>query len=186
MVMNYNQSHRADTGMLEASVHSAQATHGQLDGIYRQAGQELDAEEAWRRLGLTPMIGQNEIEADLFGLEDARSLNQYALANGVGRLSMWSLNRDQTCPDHGAARDRPLPHAAESTRTRENSPPSCAKASSGDSGEHNRAPAPRAGARSGPTNACGSGHWDRSGQRFGDLEDDLVHRRGRLETDQFA
>jgi chitinase len=98
MTMNYGESRPSGTGMLEASIQAAQATHSQLNSIYREAGQELSTAELWRKIGLTPMIGQNEMETDVFELADARSLNAFALDTGVGRVSMWSLNRDRSCP----------------------------------------------------------------------------------------
>lgn len=97
MTMNYGASRPQGMGMLEASIQSAQVTHSQLNGLYRKAGQNLDTEQVWQRIGLTPMIGQNDVETDVFGLEDARALNAFARAHGVGRVSMWSLNRDRPC-----------------------------------------------------------------------------------------
>ena len=44
---------------------------------------------------LTPMIGINDVRAEIFGLQDAQELVQYALSNDdVAGISMWSLHRD--------------------------------------------------------------------------------------------
>jgi len=43
------------------------------------------------------MIGQNDVKDEVFGLQDAADLNEFAREKGLGRMSMWSLNRDRTC-----------------------------------------------------------------------------------------
>ncbi|ELV7529617.1 hypothetical protein QMU90_003603, partial [Edwardsiella ictaluri] len=45
--------------------------------------------------GITPMIGVNDVNVEIFNLEDATELVAYAEGNpDVGRLSMWSIGRD--------------------------------------------------------------------------------------------
>jgi hypothetical protein len=34
---------------------------------------------------------------EVFGLDAAKGLNEFAHSHGIGRVSMWSLNRDITC-----------------------------------------------------------------------------------------
>ena len=48
-------------------------------------------------MGVTPMIGQNDVGDDRFDLDDAHHLADYAGAVGLARLSMWSINRDGPC-----------------------------------------------------------------------------------------
>jgi chitinase len=43
------------------------------------------------------MIGQNAIRGENFTTADARGLVRFAGANHLGRISMWSLNRDSQC-----------------------------------------------------------------------------------------
>ena len=43
------------------------------------------------------MIGQNDIPAEVFTLDDARQLLAFAQQNQLGRLAMWSANRDKSC-----------------------------------------------------------------------------------------
>lgn len=97
MTMDYGGSRLAGRSMYENAVSAAEAAHRQLTALYRDAGSELGSETVWRKIGLTPMIGQNDIEGEIFDLKDAEELGAYASAKGVGRLSMWSLNRDRTC-----------------------------------------------------------------------------------------
>lgn len=97
MTMDYGSSLTADKTMLSASKEALTETHRQLDILYRQAGIELSSLSLWRKLGATPMIGQNDDKDEVFTLADATALNEFAHTRGVGRMSMWSANRDLTC-----------------------------------------------------------------------------------------
>src|SRR5690606_1759957 len=54
----------------------------------------------WRRMGATPMIGQNDVPGEIFSLGAARGLATFAQEKGLSRMSMWSLNRDRTCSEN--------------------------------------------------------------------------------------
>lgn len=97
MTMDFGGSKPAGTTMQEASTAAAEATHGQLATLYKANGQDLGSDSLWRKIGLTPMIGQNDIVGEIFTLQDAAGLHDFAVSKGVGRVSMWSLNRDATC-----------------------------------------------------------------------------------------
>ncbi|HET8878718.1 MAG TPA: glycosyl hydrolase family 18 [Arthrobacter sp.] len=97
MTMDFGGSKQPGQSMFQASASAADAAHTQLQALYRDNGEDLGSDTAWRRLGLTPMIGQNDIAGEIFTLDDAAALNGYAKSKGVGRVSMWSLNRDRTC-----------------------------------------------------------------------------------------
>lgn len=97
MTMNYGASRDSSESMYETSVAAAEATHVQLQETYTASGRELGTHALWRKIGLTPMIGQNDEPGEVFGLRDATLLNAFAQEMGVGRMSAWSLNRDRTC-----------------------------------------------------------------------------------------
>lgn len=97
MVMDYGGSKDAQDSMFEASEKAANELHRQLDTAYSRQGKSLPSDVLWKKVGLTPMIGQNDVADERFTLEDATDLNQFALDKGVGMISMWSLNRDKTC-----------------------------------------------------------------------------------------
>ncbi|MBU1250381.1 MAG: chitinase [Actinobacteria bacterium] len=97
MTMNYGQSRGEDESMGAASISALQSTHRQLGIMYELAEIELSDGTLWRKIGATPMIGQNDLVEDVFTLDDAEELNAFAVENGVGRMSMWSLNRDVQC-----------------------------------------------------------------------------------------
>ncbi|HET9656270.1 MAG TPA: chitinase [Kineosporiaceae bacterium] len=83
--------------MLAVARQALQATAGQLAGLYARAGIRLDQVQRWARLGVTPMIGQNDIDNEVFTLDDARGLADFARRQGLGRVSLWSINRDAPC-----------------------------------------------------------------------------------------
>jgi chitinase len=96
MTMNYGSSRGSDS-MADASIDALKATHRQLDALYSKAGIELNDATIWSKIGATPMAGQNDAKGDVFGLADAQALNAFAVQQGLGRMSLWSLNRDVTC-----------------------------------------------------------------------------------------
>lgn len=97
MTMSYGESRMQGETMLAASEAAANAVHSQLGIIYQRASQELNSQAVWAKIGLTPMIGINEIPTDIFDLETAEQFAQFASENKVGRMSMWSYNRDTEC-----------------------------------------------------------------------------------------
>jgi chitinase len=97
MTMDYGSSLPADTSMLQASESALTALHRQLDALYLERKITLSDKTLWGKIGATPMIGQNDTKGEIFTLDAARQLNAFVLQNGIGRVSMWSLNRDLTC-----------------------------------------------------------------------------------------
>ncbi|MFC3298071.1 glycosyl hydrolase family 18 [Arthrobacter agilis] len=102
MTMDYGASRPEGTDMLTASQNAADATHRQLQVLYQRAGIEIGPQAAWRKIGLTPMIGQNDVKGEVFTLDDAKAFNTFATERGAGRMSLWSLNRDGTCSENYA------------------------------------------------------------------------------------
>jgi chitinase len=50
-------------------------------------------------VGIIPMIGLNDTRPEVTTTKDARQILEWALGNpGVGRMSMWSVGRDRSCP----------------------------------------------------------------------------------------
>jgi chitinase len=97
MTMNFGAGRGPDRDMVEATADAVDATWRQLDSAYRRAGVHLRADEVWRKLGFTPMIGQNDSRNDRITVDDAHRLLDLAKERSVGRVSMWSLNRDTPC-----------------------------------------------------------------------------------------
>ena len=97
MTMDYGSSLTPGTSVLAASTQALAATQRQLGVLYRQAGIRLSDKTLWSKIGATPMIGQSDVQAEVFPLTAATELNAFARSHGIGRVSMWSLNRDRTC-----------------------------------------------------------------------------------------
>ncbi len=100
MTMDYGASRAQGQTMLVASQSALTETHRQLGVLYKQAGINLNSASLWRKIGATPMIGQNDIVDEVFTLEDAQALNTFGHNQGIGRMSMWSANRDIPCGEN--------------------------------------------------------------------------------------
>jgi hypothetical protein len=85
MAMDYYQGNQE---MGTAAINAAQATLSQL--------QSINSGYTYANVGITPMIGVND-DGSTFSLADAQSVSSWAGSNGIGRLSFWSLTRDQSC-----------------------------------------------------------------------------------------
>lgn len=92
MAMDYGTSYDGDMG--EYAVQAATAAHKQIQAALGVK----DAEEAWDTLSVTPMIGVNDVEGEVFRPEDATELRKFADKKELGGLSMWSATRDKPCP----------------------------------------------------------------------------------------
>jgi chitinase len=97
MTMDYGGSKPAGQSMRAAGTLALRATARQLAAIYRRAGHPLTRRQLWAHIGATPMIGHNDIPGEVFSLSDARALVSFANRVGLGRVSMWSANRDAPC-----------------------------------------------------------------------------------------
>lgn len=100
MTMDYGQSKTKNQSMLDASKKAVTEAHRQLSVLYRQAGIKLNSASIWKKVGATPMIGQNDILGEVFTLGDAAGFNDFAIKKGMGRMSMWSANRDFPCGEN--------------------------------------------------------------------------------------
>lgn len=96
MTMNYGGSRESDESMPEATERTLKAVHEQVGDAFDAAGVKPQG-GAWKHVGMTPMAGQNDVRSDVVTLDDARALAALADDLGVGRVSLWSLNRDRAC-----------------------------------------------------------------------------------------
>jgi chitinase len=97
-IMTMNFGHLAPgTDMGDTAIGAAEATHRMLSALYAKAQSPIDDAVLWNRIGLTPMVGVNDVEGNVFTFDDARKLSSFGSERRVGRMSMWSLNRDTPC-----------------------------------------------------------------------------------------
>jgi hypothetical protein len=80
--------------MGELAIQVAHSLFGQLRAIYPK----LPAAKVWKRVGITPMIGINDVPTEKFYVEDAQQLAAFARSQHIGMIGMWQLNRDRQCP----------------------------------------------------------------------------------------
>jgi chitinase len=88
MTMDFGVSQAPDgvTKMSEYVLSAAKATQAQLLGIFVEKNYGL---------GITVMIGQNDVKTEIFTQSDANILVKFAKETSyISRLSMWSMNRD--------------------------------------------------------------------------------------------
>jgi chitinase len=97
MTMNYGQSLPAGLNMADTGEAALTSLASQLATAYTAAGNHMTTDDAWQHVGATPMIGQNEFANERFGLDEASRLVAFAQRHHLRRLSMWSVNRDQSC-----------------------------------------------------------------------------------------
>ncbi|WP_327246209.1 glycoside hydrolase family 18 protein [Streptomyces sp. NBC_01320] len=90
MAMDYGAPYSGDMGAY--AIQAATATQAQIKGVLG-----LSDTAAWKAVAVTPMIGVNDVSTEIFKVEDAAQLVQFAQQKGLGRLAMWSGTRDKEC-----------------------------------------------------------------------------------------
>ena len=96
MAMDYGDSAAppALKTMGQYAIEAATSSYSQLSELHR--GFALGF--GWNQLGVTPMIGGNDVTSEVFTLADAQLLEDFARQKGLGMLSMWSIARDKAGP----------------------------------------------------------------------------------------
>ena len=96
MAMDYGDSAAPpdSASMGTYAIRAAENTYSQLAALYAEYNQTI----GWDNIGITPMIGVNDVTTEVFTQQDAQQLIAFADTKGVGMLSMWSIARDQPAP----------------------------------------------------------------------------------------
>ena len=94
MAMDYGSANDNGGQMGLSATQAASNTHNQVVAAGLTA-----------TIGVTPMIGINDVQSEIFQLSDAQMLLNFANSNSyITRLSMWSVSRDNgSCPNQGFA-----------------------------------------------------------------------------------
>ncbi|MEW2285462.1 cellulose binding domain-containing protein [Streptomyces sp. NPDC047841] len=90
MAMDYGASYSGDMGTYAEQ--AATATQAQVKSVLG-----LSDSAAWKAVAVTPMIGVNDVSSEVFKVDDATQLVNFARSKGLGWLSMWSATRDKQC-----------------------------------------------------------------------------------------
>jgi len=77
------------------AVSAAKGTLAQMRSLWPTLG--------YANLGVTAMIGVNDVSVEVFTMQNAKTLVKFARKNGIGRLGFWSINRDRACAVPGGA-----------------------------------------------------------------------------------
>lgn len=82
MAMDYGESFKGDMG--KYAIDAATNTYNQLQSIGLNS-----------KVGICPMIGVNDVKAEVFTVANAQAVREFALAHDWVRwLAFWSINRD--------------------------------------------------------------------------------------------
>lgn len=95
MAMDYGESAAPTSGpgaktMGAYAIQAAQSTYTQMSSLYGTYGQSF----SYSQIGVTPMLGVNDVLTEVFTVADAQALEDFARVNGIGMLSMWQVLRD--------------------------------------------------------------------------------------------
>ena len=90
MTMDYGQFVGQPLGPV--AIQSVNSAKGQLQGLIPG----LTEAQAYGMLGATPMIGLND-SGEMFSLDDAKQLAQFARDKKLGLIAFWSIDRDRVC-----------------------------------------------------------------------------------------
>lgn len=100
MAMNYGESVVKDVTKLDLyAIQALDSTFQQVKAIFQKARLQRTDEDIWHMLGVTPMIGINNVEKEVFKVSHGEHLATFAKQKGLGLLSMWSIQRDFPCQE---------------------------------------------------------------------------------------
>jgi len=97
MTMDFGPGEGAAQDMIGTIERSLVATQAQVQTLWRGAGLPSSPSAAWGHVGVTPMIGVNDVTSERFTTKDANELAKFVKQRGIPRVSIWSLNRDSQC-----------------------------------------------------------------------------------------
>lgn len=99
MTMDYGAQASSGKNTGDLAISAANATFTQIKGIF--AGRS-DA-QLWAMIGITPMIGVNDVTSEVFRQADAQKVVAFAQQKKLGLLAFWDLQRDR--PGSGSLDD---------------------------------------------------------------------------------
>jgi len=92
MTMNFGEGFPSDE-MGENTIQAAESLVSQLQEIYP----DVETDDLWGQVGITPMVGINDRQSEIFQLEDAQMVLEFAEQQGIRVITIWSLDRDIQC-----------------------------------------------------------------------------------------
>jgi hypothetical protein len=101
MVMDFGTASPAVCVLANGVCDMGRSAEQAVRNVHERYGIALD------HLGVTPMIGVNDVTSNVFTLDDARRVGRFVRDNGLAGLHFWSLDRDVRC---GPGRPVPSSH----------------------------------------------------------------------------
>lgn len=98
MTMNYGIEAAPDPDKLgDYAIQALDSTFLQLKSIFNDVEKPLSDQQLWHLLGVTPMLGINDVVREVFTTAHAETLRDFAIKKRLGLVSMWSSQRDFPC-----------------------------------------------------------------------------------------
>jgi len=94
MVMDYGEANRGNCVVSDAVCDMGRSAMQAAMNLHDRFGVPL------ARIELTPMIGVNDVTANVFTVDDAITLARFARDRGLAGVHFWSLDRDVSCPEN--------------------------------------------------------------------------------------
>jgi hypothetical protein len=96
MAMDYGDGSAPNPGgkMGTYAIQAATNLFSQLKSVYAAAHITKTDAELWQMVGVTPLLGVNDVSDEIFDQTAATQLVAYATSQNLGMLGFWSLNRD--------------------------------------------------------------------------------------------
>lgn len=91
MTMDYGPNNMGGKSHGACAVQASESLYGQIKSVWPS----LSSAQIYAMIGITPMIGQND-DGTYFQPADAQIVADYAKQKGVGLLSYWAFQRDQS------------------------------------------------------------------------------------------
>jgi chitinase len=91
MTMDYGDYYSHGKAMGDLAISALEGTKKQLQASIPGLGEDA----AYRLLGVTPMIGVNDVSTEVFSLADAATVASYVKQKHLGLVAFWAINRDQ-------------------------------------------------------------------------------------------
>ena len=97
MAMDYGDNAAPNPAghMGDYAIMAATNLFNQLKSVYTAANISKTDAQLWQMIGVTPMLGVNDAQDEIFDQPAAAKLVSYAETKNFGELAFWSLNRDQ-------------------------------------------------------------------------------------------
>jgi hypothetical protein len=97
MAMDYGDSAAPNPSghMGDYAIGAATNLFSQLKTLYQASNQTRTDAQLWQMIGVTPMLGVNDVQSEVFDQSAASQLTAYGQTRNFNLLAFWSMNRDQ-------------------------------------------------------------------------------------------